>query len=767
MIYLFFVSKFAEAEQFTFFSINFSMGNTTESKGFFSFFKDLLDSGVETNQSSTPVNKFSKTQESIDKSNLLSRDFSWMKFNMRVLDQVTNPSLNIFEKLKFLAITASNLDEFFTVRVGSLYNYIDFNKERVDYSGLREGQFRKTLLATINSFYEERNRIYREELKPAFQKNGFQIIKYEDLNKEQLKEVEEYFDYTIYPMLTPMLCDHTHAFPILLAKNLILGVVSTENQTTLFPENEENKKLSFVQIPSNLPKFYTFEKEDCVIFLPIEQIVRNQIQKLYRNVNIESIDLFRILRNGDFSIEENDDMDADFVDEVKEKIKSRKVGRVVSMVVENNPSPWMMQIVQKKWEIDKYNIYINHELIDYTRVWQIVNHPEFKVELPSQKPSIYPVNLNRENMNNIFEAIRENDILLHHPYNTFEPVVQLVEKAADDPNVLSIKLTIYRLAKNSRITAALLRAAENGKHVSALFEIKARFDEENNIKEAEKLQKAGCFVIYGIGWLKTHTKLMLIVRKEGPRVVQYAHMASGNYNEDTSKLYTDVGLLTANPDYTHDISEFFNVITGHSQPGHYKNLITSPKDMRLALINLIQNEARNAQEGKPAGICIKINSLEDKKTIEELYKASQEGVKIELIIRGICCLRPGRLGLSENIKVRSIVGNYLEHARIFYFHNDGHPRVFGGSADLMVRSFDKRIESLFEFVNPDIKQQLIYILKMNLADNVNAYELQENGEYHKVAKSGAVINIHDHFFDVNPDEFKTARLFIPEEVIAS
>ncbi len=741
------------------------MGNTADSKGLFSFFRDLLDVRIEPEE--TPVPIPSKALESIDKSNLLSRDFSWLLFNHRVLDQVLNPELNIFEKLKFLAITASNLDEFFTVRVGSLYNYIDYSKERVDYSGLREGQFRKTLLSNIKAFYEERNRIYREVLKSDFRENGFQIIKYEELSDSQLKEVTEYFDHTVYPMLTPMLYDHTHAFPILLAKNLILGVVSTDNQTTLFPENEENKKLSFVQIPSNLPKFFTFEQNECVLFLPIEQIIRNQLQKLYRNVRIESIDLFRILRNGDFSIEENDEMDADFVDEVKEKIKSRKVGRVVSMVVENNPSPWMMNILEKKWEIDKYNIYVNRELMDYTRLWQIINHPEFRVELPGQRSSIYPVNLTRENMSNIFEAIRENDILLHHPYNNFEPVVQLIEKAADDPNVLSIKLTIYRLAKNSRITAALLKAAENGKHVSALFEIKARFDEENNIKEAEKLQKAGCFVIYGIGWLKTHTKLMLIVRKEGPRVVQYAHMASGNYNEDTAKLYTDIGLLTANPDYTHDISEFFNVITGHSQPGHYKNLITSPKDMRLALINMIQNEARNAQEGKPAGICIKINSLEDKKTIEELYKASQEGVKIDLIVRGICCLRPGRLGLSENITVRSIVGNFLEHARIFYFHNEGSPRVFGGSADLMVRSFDKRIESLFEFVNPDIKQQLIYILKMNQADNVNAYELQENGQYIKVKSIGDRVNIHEHFFEAGAEDFAGARLFeAPSESIA-
>ena len=704
-----------------------------------------------------PDQKSQKSDVNIDKSPLISRDLSWMKFNERVLDQVTKPTLNIFEKFKFLAITASNLDEFITVRVGSLYNYLDLNKERIDYSGLKEVQFRKVLLNTIKKFIDERNKIFRNELKPHFEENGFRIIKYEDLSKEQLAEVEDYFDNTIYPMLTPMVYDHTHAFPILLLKSLILGIVSFDTQTSLFPEFEEQKKLSFVQIPANIPKFYEFENEKYVDFLPIEQIVRNQIYKLYKNVSIESIDLFRIIRNGDFTLDENDDVDADFVVEVKEKIKSRQAARIVGMVIENNPSKWMMDILIKKWEIDKYNIHVNQELMDYTRLFQIINHPEFKDEMPSSAPSIPPKNFNREL--NIFDAIKENDILLHHPYNNFEPVLQLIERAASDPNVLAIKLTIYRLAKKSRITSALLKAAENGKHVSALFEIKARFDEENNIKEAEKLQKAGCFVIYGIGSLKTHTKLMLIVRKEGAKVVQYAHLASGNYNEETSKLYTDIGLLTANEDYTKDIAEFFNVITGHSQPTSYKNLITSPKNMRNALVDLIRNEATNAQDGKSAGICLKVNSLEDREIIEELYKASQKGVKIEFIVRGICCLRPGRENLSENIKVRSIVGNYLEHARIFYFHNDGQPRVFGGSADMMVRSFDKRIESLFEFINEEIKKQLIHILEINLNDNLNSYQLLENGEYIKVKEEGEALDIHSYFFEKNNFDKEGSLLF--------
>ena len=369
----------------------------------------------------------------------------------------------------------------------------------------------------------------------------------------------------------------------------------------------------------------------------------------------------------------------------------------------------------------------------------------------------------------MFETIRERDILLHHPYNSFEPVLQMLEQAADDPNVLSIKLTIYRLAKQSRVTAALLRAAENGKNVAVLFEVKARFDEENNIREAQKLQKAGCFVIYGIGRFKTHTKLLLIVRAEGDGVRRYAHLSSGNYNEDTAKLYTDVGLLTANEAYTSDISEFFNVITGHSLPGSYQNLITAPRDMRNRLIDLIRAEAEAAKEGKTCGICFKINSLEDKAVIDELYAASQAGVPIKLVVRGICCLRPQRAGLSENITVRSIVGDFLEHTRIFYFHNGGDPKVYGGSADMMVRSFDKRIESLFLLMDERVRQQAIHILDYNLRDNVNAYELLENGDY--VQCTGSMddctdpkevkepFDIHEAFFDVTEAEIWEAKLF--------
>ncbi len=399
--------------------------------------------------------------------------------------------------------------------------------------------------------------------------------------------------------------------------------------------------------------------------------------------------------------------------------------------------------------------------MDYSSLWQLVKNNCFKDRLPKPHPPVPPLSYPESGSEDIFEILKSRDVLLHHPYNTIEPVIELLEKAAEDPKVLSIKLTIYRLAKESLITSALLKAAENGKHVSVLFEVKARFDEENNLKEAKKLQQAGCFVIYGISNLKTHTKLLLVVRKEEDKVTRYIHMSSGNYNEATARLYTDIGLLTANEEYAHDVSEFFNVITGHSQPGYYENLITAPRDMRSQLIGLIRKEKENAISGKPSGIVFKINSLQDKDTVNELYEASQAGVPIKLVVRGICCIRPQRPGLSDNITIRSIVGEYLEHSRIYYFHNQGDPKVYSGSADMMVRSFDRRIESLFIVRDSFLKQQMINILAYNFKDNVNAYEMHEDGTYSRLepGENETPFNIHKEFFNLSKSTVIKARLF--------
>ncbi|WP_229365644.1 polyphosphate kinase 1 [Fibrisoma montanum] len=710
----------------------------------------------------------------IEQSDYLSRDLSWLKFNERVLDQARSANRTLMERLKFLAISASNLDEFFMIRVGSLYNYLDYHKQRVDYSGLREVPFRKALFTAAQQFSRDQNQVFVEELLPLFAGNQLRLVHYDELTADEQAEATDYFDRTIYPTLTPMLYDYTHTFPVLLAKVLIFGVVTVNPddaplQSLRSEDEDERQRLSFVQIPANLPRFLPFDRDDEVIFLPIEEIVRQNIKKLYRNVEIISVNLFRITRNGDFTLDENDDDEADFLDEVRQKIKNRRLGRVTRVELEpvspDTPgATWMINLLKKRWEIDELNLFEAPYMLDFSALWQIIRHPEFKDDMPRPHVPVPPLGLNREKFDDIFEVIRQRDVLLHHPYNNFEPVLQLLEQAAEDPNVLAIKITVYRLAKRSRITEALLKAAENGKHVSVLFEVKARFDEENNIREAQRLQKAGCFVIYGISRYKTHTKLLLVVRNEGSRVVRYAHMASGNYNEDTSRLYTDIGLLTTDEVYTHDISEFFNVITGHSLPNEYRYLITAPRGMREQLIRLIQTEAENAQHGLPSGICIKLNSLEDKLVIDELYKASQAGVPIRLIVRGICCLRPRRQGLSENITVRSIVGDYLEHTRVFYFHNNGDPKIYGGSADIMVRSFDRRIESLFILADQRVKQQAILLLAYNLLDTVNAYELQEDGTFKKceVPKGEKPFNIHERFFEVTEKEVMTARLFDPE-----
>lgn len=699
-----------------------------------------------------------RLSQQIQESNYISRDLSWLQFNYRVLDQAKHIDRSIFDRLKFLSITASNLDEFCTIRLGSLYNYIDFGKERVDYSGLREEPYRKYLLTEVQHYTLEQSNYFVKKLKPLFDKNGFCICSYKSLSVEQTKEVDDYFLSIIFPMLTPMVFDNYHTFPVLMNNRLLFGVV------TKSPNDTQNPlRISFIQVPHNLPRFYEIRTEAGIQFVPVEEIVQHNVHHLFRNVEIQSVNLFRINRNGDFTLDETDEIESNFLDELRTKLRQRRTGRVVRVEVQEDPDPWMMRLLKIQWDIDDYNISYTPagSLIDFTGLMQIIGHKEFKGKRAQIPAPIKPLNFPEHGTGDLFEILKERDILLHHPYNSMEPVLELIEKAADDPHTLSIKITIYRVAKESRITNALLRAAENGKHVSVLFEVKARFDEENNLREAQRLQKAGCFVIYGVNSLKTHTKLMLIVRKDDDdKVYRYVHLSSGNYNEATSRLYADVGLLTTKEVYANDVSEFFNVITGHSQPSAYRNLITSPRDMRIQLCNLVRKEAENARNGIPTGISIKFNSLQDKELIDELYAASQAGVKIKLVVRGMCCLRPGRKGLSENIEVISIVGEYLEHSRIYYFHNAGQPKVYIGSADAMVRSFDRRIESLFLLEDDFLKKQAINNLRYNLKDNVNSYVMNEDGTYRVKELNGELpFNIHREFFHVTREIVSQASIF--------
>jgi polyphosphate kinase len=693
--------------------------------------------------------------EQIQNSDLISRDLSWLLFNHRVLDQAKKQQRNVLDKLKFLAITASNADEFFMIRVGSLYNYLDYDKERVDYSGLRAEPFKKMLLDEVKKFDKEREDLFIGELYPLFRPSGFDIIDFEQLTKTEKEKVSRYFDKTIFPMLTPMVYDQYHSFPILMNKLLTFGVVTRTRG------KKEKRKMSFIQIPANLPRFFEIHRKGIKVFVPIEAIVQAHISALFKNVNLISTTVFRVTRNGDFTLEESEDIEANFLEEMKKKLKTRRTGRVVRLEVQEGYDNWLIKQLKARYVIEQDNVITIRKpgLVDYTGLWQIARDHDFEEMHPPEKECVTPISMEGYEDRDMFKILKEQDILLHQPYNSMEPLLELIEQAAEDPNVLSIKLTIYRLAKNSRVVAALLQAVEEGKHVSVLFEVKARFDEENNMKEAQRLQKAGCHVIYGVGMLKTHTKLLLIVRKEKDKIRRYVHMSSGNYNEITARLYTDIGFMTTDESYANDVQEFFNVITGHSQPDGYETLITAPRDMRDTLIHLIQQEELHAKEGKPSGIIIKINSLQDKEVIEAFYSASQAGVPIKLIVRGICCLRPGRNGLSENIEVRSIVGEYLEHSRIFYFHNSDDPLVFSGSADMMVRSFDRRLESIFMIKDELLKKQVINILRYNLADNVNAYEMKEDGSYEVLEpKDQPPFNIHEEFYHVRKETIEEIKL---------
>ncbi|PZX54757.1 polyphosphate kinase 1 [Algoriphagus chordae] len=693
----------------------------------------------------------------VQQSDLISRDLSWLKFNVRVLDQSKKAHRSVFEKLKFLAITASNLDEFFMIRVGSLYNYLDYDKERVDYSGLREEPFKAKLMNESHAFHTDQHNHFSEVIMPELQSQGVILCNLSKLTEKEQEKVHDYFVKAIYPMLTPMVYDGYRTFPILMNKLLVFGVVTTSPG-----DRQDMRKMSFVQIPANIPRYFEIEREDSLLLIPIEEVIRENIVSLFRNVEIEGISLFRITRNGDFTLEESEDMDANFLEEVKRKLMERKSGRVVRIEIEEGYSKWMMNSLLERWNLKMDSVFLvkRASQIDFTGFWQIVGNKKFRERLPQIPDPVKPLSYQDEGLSDIFEVLKEKDILLHHPYNNIDSILDLVEKASEDPDVMAIKMTIYRLAKDSRITKALLKAAENGKHVSVLFEVKARFDEENNIREAKKLQKAGCFVIYGISHLKTHTKLLLIVKRDGGEITRFVHLGSGNYNEDTARLYTDIGLMTTNETLANDVSEFFNVITGHSMPSQYKNLITAPRDMRNQLIEYIEEEAEHARNGLPSGIFIKVNSLEDSEIIYALYRASQSGVTIKLIVRGICCIRPGRVGLSENIEVLSIVGDFLEHSRIYYFHNNGDTRTYAGSADMMVRSFDKRLEALFKVESPLLEQQLMNILAYNLRDNVNSYVMQEDGTYlakHPVGDEPE-FNVHREFFNLEAEHVMQVKL---------
>lgn len=654
----------------------------------------------------------------------INRELSWLEFDARVLGEAEDVLNPLFERLKFLSITASNLDEFFMVRVASLKDMVNAGYTKKDIAGMTAAEQLAALDERTHAFVKRQYKIYNDELVPALAREGFHIIgSHEELTHEQEIFVDKYFHEDVYPVLTPMAVDSSRPFPLIRNKTLNIAALLKKKN------GDDGTEFATVQVPSVLPRFVRLPGEQDTIIL-LEEIIERNIDKLFLNYDILCAYPYRIMRNADLSIDEEDA--ADLLKEIEKQLKKRQWGQAIRLEVQGNIDKQLLKRLKSELNITDSDIYRIDGPLDLTFLMKLYGSFDYaKLKTPKYMPAPVPELMNGKN---IFEAVREGDILLHHPYQTFDPVVDFVRQAANDPGVLAIKQTLYRVSGNSPIVAALAAAAENGKQVSVLVELKARFDEENNIIWARKLEQAGCHVIYGLVGLKTHSKITLVVRREEDGIRRYVHLGTGNYNDSTAKLYCDMGLFTCSPAIGEDATAVFNMLSGYSEPVGWNKLSLAPLWLRDRFHYLVEREIRHAREGQEAHIIAKMNSVCDKDIIELMYKASKAGVKIELIVRGICCLIPQLEGVSENITVRSIVGTFLEHSRIFYFENGGNPEIYMASADWMSRNLDRRVEIMFPVEDAKLKKEVKHILDVQLADNVKAQLMQPDGSYVRVSE---------------------------------
>ena len=661
-----------------------------------------------------------------------NRELSWLKFELRVLNEAMVKELPILDRVKFVSITSSNLDEFFMVRVASLKDMEHAGYTKPDIAGMTPTEQLIAINEKTRELVDLQYNIFGKHLNPILKENGIIIYdKYEDLNEEQLKYIDSFFMSQVYPVLTPMAFDASRPFPLIRNKSLnIAALIEKKKGITLGDRSNDDVEFATVQVPSVLPRFVSLpsneKQQDCFILL--EQIIERNMDKLFLNYNVVAASPYRIMRNADFSIDEEGA--EDLLLEIEKQIKSRQWGEVIRLEVEGTINKKLLTILKKNLGVNEIDIYKIKGPIDLTflmKLYGIEGHANLKQPIfkPQENPRLRPGE-------KIFDEIKKGDILLHHPYETFDPVVDFIAQAAFDPQVLAIKQTLYRVSGNSPIIASLAHAAENGKQVTVLVELKARFDEENNIIWAKKLEKAGVHVIYGLVGLKTHCKIALVVRREEDGIRRYVHLGTGNYNDSTAKLYTDCGMFTCNETYGEDATAVFNMLSGYSEPASWNKLVVAPLWLRNTFVSLINREISHAKEGKEAVIVAKMNSLCDKEIIEKLYEASNAGVKIRLIIRGICCLKTGIAGVSENIQVTSIVGTYLEHARIFYFYNNGAEDIYMGSADWMPRNLDRRVEIIFPVEDDLLKAKVKHILDVQLSDTLKAYEMTDESTYVRI-----------------------------------
>jgi polyphosphate kinase len=672
-------------------------------------------------------------------SSLLNRELSWIEFNSRVLDEALDPSQPLLERLKFLSIFSTNLDEFFMVRVSGLQEQFEANPLMLSPDGLSPATQLRLVSERLRPLLEVQTRCLIKQILPGLEQYGVHIVPYGDLNKEQRAELQQFFYDRVFPVLTPLSVDPSHPFPSISNISLNLGTfVVPEN-----PEDDEEPRFARVKLPPNVPRLIPVTGEG-YCFVLLEEVVAAHIESLFPGMHVLECQPFRITRDADFEIAE--DEAGDLLKSVEQQLRQRRFGFYVRLEVAAGMSPHMVKALRQWMELEEQDVYTFDGPLNIPDLMAL-----YKLDLPELKDQPFtPVNpATIRAGETIFDSIRHQDILLHHPYESFAPIVEFLRAAARDPHVLAIKQTLYRVGKDSPIVEALIEASENGKQVAVLVELKARFDEENNIQWARRLEQAGVHVVYGLVGLKTHAKLTLVVRQEKAILRRYVHLGTGNYNPATSRIYTDLGLFTAHKDFGEDVSDLFNYLTGYSRQVRYRKLLVAPVNLRQSFTEMIRREIVHHQEGRPAKIVAKFNSFTDSGLIEEMHAASREGVPIDLIVRGVCCLRPGWPGKSETIRVGSIVGRFLEHSRIYHFLNGGDDVVYLGSADLMNRNLDRRVEVLFPIEDPKLKERIIHdILEPSLADNVKMRWLKMDGSYTRPRNvEGKSFSLQEHLLE--------------------
>lgn len=671
----------------------------------------------------------------------LSRELTWLEFNARVLHEAMDERTPLLERLKFMGIFSSNLDEFYMVRIAAIKQQIEAKVSQLTLDGRTPIEQLSVASDRVQQLITQQHQHFETVLRPAMIQQGIYLLDYFDLNQEQCSYLQSYFEEQIFPVLTPLAVDPGHPFPYISNLSLNLAVVIEHPDT-----GEE--LFARVKVPKVLPRFINLptpqvidrtnplqidrERPQIWTGIPLEQLIAHNLESLFPGMNIQGCYTFRVTRNADISVAE-DEAD-DLLQAIEEGLrKRRKGGSTVRIEVESAMPKQIRQMLQEELEVTERDVYEVNGMLGLGDLMSFLSLPVPELKDPPWNGVIPPYLRRRkapEDGKNFFSLIAQKDILVHHPYQSFPDTVErFITCAANDPKVLAIKMTLYRTTGDSLILEALIKAAENGKQVSVLIELKARFDEQNNINLARQLEQAGIHVVYGLVGLKTHTKVVLVVRREDEKIRRYVHIGTGNYNAKTSTLYTDVGLFSCRPELGADLTDLFNYLTGYSQQRAYRKLIVSPVNTRESFEQLIQQEIEHCQAGKTGRIVIKMNALVDSKMIANLYRASQAGVSIDLIVRGMCCLRPGVTGVSENIRVISIIGRFLEHSRIYYFNNGGDPIVLIGSADWMTRNLDRRVEVITPIEDPEISKDLQEILGIMLSDNRQAWDMQSDGSY--------------------------------------